>query len=75
MREWRNTHKIWQIIREIDKWNEKGFVDLNEVEVEAKKKSSGPSCPSCSATILEAAKFCQECGAKLEPQTLEKKAG
>lgn len=68
LREWQTTQKIWKIIREIDKWNEKGFVDMNEEEVKAKKKTGGPSCPSCQAEVAATAKFCMECGTKLEPQ-------
>ena len=65
-KEWATTAKIWKIIREIDKWNEKGFVDLHEDETKAKKKSNNPSCPQCQAEVAAAAKFCQECGFKLE---------
>lgn len=67
LKEWQNNQKIWKIIREIEKWNEKGFVDMNEEEVKAKKKTGGPSCPTCQAEVAPAAKFCMECGAKLDP--------
>jgi len=66
LKEWQNTLKIWRIVSEIDKWNEKGFVDLNEPTTKAKKKAGGPTCPSCAADLLANAKFCQECGAKIE---------
>lgn len=64
-KEFMTTSKIWRILREIDKWNDKGFVDLHEVEEKAKKPSDGPCCPQCESQIQEAAKFCSECGYKL----------
>ncbi len=66
LKEWQSVHKIWQILHEIDKWNEKGFVALTEEETKAKKKGTGSACPQCGAEIQAAFKFCQECGAKLE---------
>lgn len=65
LKEFKTTQKIWRIIKEIDKWNEKGFVDMTEDEQKAKKKSDGPSCPQCAASIQAQAKFCSECGFKL----------
>lgn len=67
VKEWMTTQKIWKIIREIDKWNEKGFVDMAEEESKPKRKPGTPSCPNCAAEVLATAKFCQECGTKLEP--------
>jgi hypothetical protein len=64
LKEFQTTLKIWKILREIEKWNDKGFVDLNEDDAKAKKKSDGPSCPSCAAPLTAGAKFCSECGAK-----------
>lgn len=64
IKEYRNISFTWKIIRQIDKWNEKGFVDLNEKE-EKKKKPEGPICPQCSAAITPQQKFCGDCGAKL----------
>lgn len=58
--------EFWAILWEIDKWNEKGFVDLKEKEEVA--GSDGNSCPACSGAIdvkLQA-KFCPHCGHKLE---------
>lgn len=70
LKEWKNTLKIWHILREIDRWNERGFVDLKEDDPKPKKKSGGPSCPQCSSEVIAQAKFCQECGFKLEfPQS------
>ncbi len=68
VKEFKTTSKIWRILREIDKWNEKGFVDLAEPENKPKKKTDGPVCPQCSAEAKPQAKFCSECGFKLEAQ-------
>lgn len=65
IKELKNILFSWKMIREIDKWNEKGFVDVNEKE-EKKKKPEGPSCPQCSAVITPQQKFCGDCGHKLE---------
>ena len=65
LKEFQTTAKIWRILREVEKWNEKGFVDVNEAEFQAKKKSGGPTCPQCAVDVAPQAKFCQECGAKL----------
>lgn len=64
LKEWQNVLFIWKVLKEIDKWNEKGFVDLNEKE-EVKKSSTGPTCSKCGATTTTDAKFCSECGNKL----------
>lgn len=64
-KEFKNTLNSWKILKEIEKWNEKGFVDLDEKEESKKKKSSGPTCPQCAVEVAAAAKFCHECGAKL----------
>jgi len=55
----------WRIIHEIDKWNQRGFVDLNEKKEEV-KKSSGPSCPECQCCVETTHKFCASCGFKIE---------
>lgn len=65
VKEFKTTQKIWRIMKEIDKWNEKGFVDMTEDEQKAKKKAEGPCCPQCSASIQPQAKFCSECGFKI----------
>ena len=64
IKEYRNISFTWKIIREIDKWNEKGFVDMNEKE-EKKKKNDGPACPQCAAALIPQQKFCGDCGFKL----------
>ncbi len=65
LKEFKTTQKIWRILKEIEKWNEKGFVDMTEDETKAKKKTEGPACPQCAASILPQAKFCSECGHKI----------
>jgi hypothetical protein len=65
LKEFKTTQKIWRILREIEKWNEKGFVDMAEEEAKPKKKVDGPSCPQCAASIQPQAKFCSECGHKI----------
>ena len=52
-------------MKEIEKWNEKGFVDMSEDESKAKKKTDGPTCPQCAAPVQTQSKFCSDCGAKL----------
>jgi len=63
VREFKMTQKIWRILKEIEKWNEKGFVDMSEEEAKATKKSDG--CSQCSAELIANAKFCSECGYKI----------
>lgn len=66
VKEFRQTQKNWRIIREVDKWNERGYVDMNEEEYKPKKKTEGAaSCPSCQAELVAQAKFCSECGHKI----------
>lgn len=65
VKEFQTTLKIWKILKEIEKWNEKGFVDLNEEDAKAKKKTDGPTCPTCGCGVQAQAKFCSECGGKL----------
>lgn len=65
LKEFKMTQKVWRILREIDKWNEKGFVDMNEEPIKLKAKTDGPACPQCSAAILAQSKFCSECGFKI----------
>jgi CRP-like cAMP-binding protein len=62
--EFSQTFKFWQIIQEVDRWNEKGFVDVNANYNEYKKQ--GPEkCPGCQVELKEKLKFCGECGMKL----------
>ena len=62
--EFQDMLRFWQIISEIDKWNEKGFVDLNEKLIEEAGADTS-KCPSCQGEINDSHKFCPECGSKL----------
>ena len=62
--EWTSTYKFWQIIQEINRWNETGKVDTNENLNEYKQQ--GPEkCGGCGNVIKTPAKFCPECGFKI----------
>lgn len=65
IKEFKNLYNSWKLIREIEKWNEKGYVDLDEKD-EKKPKSEGPVCPQCSAPVIANQKFCGECGHNLK---------
>lgn len=61
--EFKRTVKIWKVLKEIVKWNEKGLVDLNEAPEEL--LAAANECPGCHKPFQAAQKFCAECGAKL----------
>ena len=65
LREYKNILYSWKFIREINKWNERGFVDLDEKEEVRKKKTDGPICPQCGTPCQSDQKFCGECGQNL----------
>lgn len=67
IKELNNIHFTWKVLKEIDKWNEKGSVDINEKEAPKAKKTDGPCCPNCAAGTTAAMKFCSECGTPLAP--------
>lgn len=60
---------MWNIIREIDKLNEKGLVDMADIDEGPKKKTqaieNGMECGQCKSIIMLESKFCSECGAKV----------
>jgi hypothetical protein len=62
--EFQNMLRFWQIISEIDKWNIKGFVDMNERPADETGESQA-LCPACRGEIAENHKFCPGCGHKL----------
>lgn len=62
--EFKKTSAYWAIIFEIDKWNEKGFVDVNEKE-EVVGGVDG-ECAGCKGKIESIHKFCPHCGFKLQ---------
>lgn len=75
---------IWSLVREIDKLNERGIVDMNDIDEGPKKKQAienGIECTSCKTVIALESKFCSECGAKIvasasgaKPTSNERKA-
>ena len=66
-KEFERTARVWKVLREVERWNDKGFVDPNEPVVEVKKaQKAGPACPKCDHPFEGAAKFCSECGTKLQ---------
>lgn len=68
LREWQTMLMNWRFLKEIEKWNEKSFVDINEAEESFIKKivvATGLACPECQTAFVEGAKFCSSCGHKL----------
>lgn len=57
------TAVFWAFIKEINSWNEKGFIDFTEEKTEV--GASGAQCPECDSVITEEQKFCSNCGFKL----------
>lgn len=68
LKEFKTQLDIWTIIKEIDKLNEKGFVDMKDIDEGPKKKvvlENAIECPQCKAAVALESKFCGECGAKM----------
>lgn len=65
LKEYRNILYSWKLIKEVNKWNERGYVDLDEKEEVRKKKTDGPCCPQCGTGSVPEQKFCGECGFNL----------
>ncbi|MBK7892988.1 MAG: cyclic nucleotide-binding domain-containing protein [Bdellovibrionales bacterium] len=61
-------NRIWTVLKEVERWNEKGFVDLDEAAFDPRKfkkaNAGGLQCPSCGHGYEGAPKFCSECGHK-----------
>lgn len=60
--------RIWTVLKEIERWNEKGFVDTSEPAFDPRKfqkASGGPTCSACGTPYEAGAKFCSECGQKV----------
>lgn len=64
--EFKKYATYWKLIYEIDKWNEKGFVDMKEKDGDKKVASGGMGCSACSGPINAEHKFCPQCGHKCE---------
>lgn len=64
--EFERTLRVWKVLREVERWNERGYVDPKEPVVENKPGAvSQAACPSCGHGYEGAPKFCSECGHKL----------
>jgi hypothetical protein len=81
LKEFRQLFDSWRILREVEKWNDHNMVDIYEKEEPPKKKlmvSGGTACAACNHVMVSVAKFCSECGHRmdlLEANTnLEKRA-
>jgi hypothetical protein len=67
-KEFARWSQIWTVLKEIEKWNEKGSVDLDEPAFDPRKfqkATVGNQCPSCGSGYEGTPKFCGECGQKL----------
>lgn len=64
IREFERTAKIWKVLREVERWNEKGSVDPHEPVETKKSEKSGIECPACHHSFDAQPKFCSECGHK-----------
>ncbi len=62
--EWHSTFKFWQIIQEVNRWNETGAVNVGE-NLNAVKAASPEKCTGCGSFIKGGSKFCSDCGHKL----------
>lgn len=76
IKEFKTQIDIWSLIKEIDKLNEKGFVDMKEIDEGPKKRAviDGVECTQCHTILSMDSKFCNECGAKVVSAQSEKKA-
>lgn len=59
------TAKYWKVLYELDKWNDNGFVNMAKEEEYKAPPPGASSCPSCSGVITAEAKFCPNCGSKV----------
>lgn len=67
IKEFANQINMWALIREVDKLNEKGFVDMEDIDDGPKKKTiiDGQECTDCHTIVALEAKFCSECGTRM----------
>lgn len=63
--EFLQTYRFWQLINEMDRWNEIGFVDVNANYNEYKSANNNQQCPSCKNDLKADVNFCPNCGHKL----------
>lgn len=67
IKEFARWSQIWTVLKEIERWNEKGMVDDEPAfdPRKFKKATSANACPSCGTGYEGAPKFCAECGGKI----------
>lgn len=67
LKEFQRVFKVWQVLREIGKWNETGSINMKDEWRPVKKViHSGPTCTECEAPIQDQHKFCPSCGHKVQ---------
>lgn len=69
IKEFARWSQIWVVLKEIERWNEKATVDMDEPAFDPRrfqKAASGTKCGSCGHPYEGTPKFCGECGAKIE---------
>lgn len=54
----------WEVLKEVNAWNEKGYVDMEEKVVDL-QTASRLLCSSCQSELSEDHRFCPQCGFKL----------
>ena len=65
--EFRRVFRVWTVLRELQKWNDTGKIDMNDIWKPVKKVvHNGPICPACEAPTEKDHKFCAACGHKLQ---------
>lgn len=68
IKEFSRWSQIWTVLKEIERWNERGMIDMDEPAFDPrrfKKADAGQQCPSCGHAYQGTPKFCGECGAKI----------
>ncbi len=64
--EFERSYKVWRVLREVERWNEKGSVDPKEPVAEPRRAIKGANvCGDCQTPYEGAPKFCGECGKKI----------
>lgn len=64
-KEFAEVYSYWQVIQEIDYWNEYGLVDKKKDLNKVTKSGPSAGCPSCHEEVAADANFCPHCGHKL----------
>lgn len=64
--EFRKVVLYWRILLEVQKWNDRGFVDLNDKDELKVEMPTQLRCPECQHEVTEEQKFCHNCGFSLQ---------